>query len=125
MVVSTRHTPEELEQRLGIKPDAVIRAVGPDELSSRLHRDENTWELHQDDSADADIADLLESLRARCLPATKTLRALRDEGCTVVVNLILRLSPGDASAGFVITRPLIEWLDEAGITFVDVDQYIF
>lgn len=126
VVVSTRHTPMELEQRLGIEPDAVTRAVEPGELSRRLHRDENTWELHEDGSADTDITDLLESLHARALPVTRTLRALKDEGCTVVINLVLRLSSGDAGgAGFAITRPLIEWLDEAGIEFVDVDQYIF
>lgn len=123
--MSTRHTPEELEQRLGIKPDAVTRAVGSDELSSRLRRDENTWELHEDGLADADVTDLLEALHARALPATRTLRVLRDEGCTVVINLVLHLSPGDHVGAFTITRPLIEWLEEAGITFVDVDQYIF
>jgi hypothetical protein len=125
-VVSTRYSPWDLEQRLGMKPDAAVHAIGPDEPSRRRHRDENTWELHEEGTTDADITDLLESLYSRAAHLTQTLRALKDEGCTVVLRLALRLSPTDASgAGFAITRPLIEWLDKAGIEFVDVDQYIF
>lgn len=125
-VVSTRYSPWDLEQRLGMRPDAAVHAIGPDEPSRRRHRDENTWELHEEGATDADITDLLESLHTRAAPLTPTLRALKDEGCTVVLRLALRFSPADASgAGFVITRPLIEWFGEAGIEFVDVDQYIF
>jgi hypothetical protein len=109
-----------------MKPDVAVHAIGPGEPSRRRHRDENTWELHEEGATDADITDLLESLHDRAAPLTQTLRALKDEGCTVVLRLALRFSPTDASgAGFAITRPLIEWLAEAGIEFVDVDQYIF
>jgi len=125
-VVSTHHTPWDLEQRLGVAPDAATHAVAPDEPSRRRHRDENTWELHEEGASDADITDLLESLHARAASLTPKLRALKDEGCTIVLRLSLRFSPADVSgAGFAITRPLIEWLDEARIEFVDVDQYIF
>jgi hypothetical protein len=126
LVVSTRHSSQELEERLGMKPDAAVDALRPGEVSRRLHRDESTWELHEEGTSDADITELIESLRARALPITGALRALSDEGCTVILSLILRLSPGDPDgAGFAVNRELIEWLNDAGIEFFDVDQYIF
>lgn len=126
LVVSTQHSPEELEERLGMKPDAAVHAIGPDEVSRRLHREENTWELHEEGTSDADITELIESLYARALPITRTLMALKDEGCTVILRLVLRFSPADRNgAGFAIDRETIKWLDEAGVEFIDVDQYIF
>lgn len=126
LVVSTQHSARELEERLGMKPDAAVRALGPGEVSRRRHREESTWELHEDGTSDADITDLIESLHARALPVTGALRALKDEGCTVILRLILRLSPADPhGAGFAVSRELIEWLSDAGMEFIDVDQYIF
>jgi hypothetical protein len=126
VVVSTRYSPEELEERLGMRPDAVVHAIGPDVVSRRRHRDENTWELHEEGASDADISDLIESLHARALPITRALMALKDEGCTVILRLALHLSPVDRNgAGFAMDRKIIEWLNEAGIEFIDVDQYIF
>jgi len=126
LVVSTRHSPEELEERLGMRPDATVHAIGPDEVSRRLHREENTWELHEEGTSDADITELIESLYTRARPITERLKELKAEGCTVALRLILRLSPGDPyGAGFAVNRELIEWLNDAGIEFVDVDQYIF
>jgi hypothetical protein len=126
LIVSTRHSPEELEERLGMSPDAAVHAIGPDEVSRRLHREENTWELHEEGTSDADITELIESLCARARPITGTLRELKDEGCAVILRLVLRLSPADHNGpGFAIGREIIEWLNEAGIEFIDVDQYIF
>jgi len=126
LVVSTRYSPEELEARLGMRPDAAVHAIGPDEISRRRHREENTWELHEEGTSDADITELVESLYARARPITDKLRELKAEGCTVALSLILRLSPADPyGAGFAVSRELLEWLNDAGIEFVDVDQYIF
>lgn len=97
VVVSTRHTPWDLEQRLGMAPDIGTHAVGPDEPSRRLHRDENTWELHEEGASNADVTDLLESLHARAAHLTATLRTLKDEGCAIVLRLSLRFSADDAS----------------------------
>ena len=126
VVVSTRYSPEELEERLGMRPDVVVHAIGPEVVSRRLHRDENTWELQEEGTSDADISELIESLHARALPITRTLMALKDEGCTIILRLVLRFSPADHNgAGFAIDREIIKWLNDAGIEFVDVDQYIF
>lgn len=126
LVVSTQHSPEELEKRLGMKPDAAVHAIGPEEVSRRLHREENTWELHEEGTSDADITELIESIYARARPITEKLRELKGEGCTVALRLILRLSPADPyGAGFAVSRELLEWLNDAGMEFVDVDQYIF
>ena len=77
-------------------------------------------------ASDADISELIESLHDRALPITRTLMALKDEGCTVILRLVLRLSPADDNgAGFAISKEIIKWLNEAGIEFIDVDQYIF
>jgi hypothetical protein len=126
LVVSTRHTARELEDRLAMQPDAAVEASGPSDVSRRGRHDESTWELHEEGTSDADVTELLESLHTRALPITGSLKVLNEEGCTIILRLILRFSPADAhGAGFAVTRPLIKWLNDAGIEFIDVDQYIF
>lgn len=109
-----------------MKPDSAIQALEPGEVSRRRHREETTWELREEGTSDADITDLIESLHVRALPITGTLRALKDEDCAIILRLILRLSPADPhGAGFAVSRNIMGWLNDVGIEFIDVDQYVF
>jgi hypothetical protein len=109
-----------------MRPDAVVHEGEQNQVSAPgRSASENTWELHEGGTSDSDISILLDSLYARVLPITESLKALKNEGCKIILRIILYLSANDQQgADFVIGRPLVEWLDAVGADFVDVDQYI-
>ena len=125
LVVSTKRTPEELASYFDMPTDRAVLAGEHQGYASSAAAAENIWELQEAGSSNSDISDLLEALYARALPLTKQLREIKNQDCTVILRIILYLSANDEhGGGFVISQPILEWMNVIGIDFVDVDQYV-
>ena len=126
LVVSGQHSPSELSDRLNLRPDVAVQAGKVPEASVFGHAaKENTWELHEDGPSTADISALLESLYNRISPVRQAMQELRNDGCRIILRIILYVSPTDPEgSGFVIAGEFIKWLSDVGVNFIDVDQYV-
>jgi hypothetical protein len=127
VVVSDKHDPVELASRLGVAPDESTR-IGEVGGASQLGRPakENSWELHECGANSADLSELLDNLFGRSRTLEMPLKQLKAEGCTVILRIVMRLSPNDPhGAGYAIDGSMISWLAGVGVDFIDVDQYLY
>jgi Domain of unknown function (DUF4279) len=125
LVVSPKRTAGELASYFGSPPDRAVSAGERQAHVVNAVAAESTWELHQAGSNSSDISLLIEALYARALPFTRQLKDLSSQDCKVILRIVLYLSANDEhGAGFVISQPILEWMNLIGIDFVDVDQYV-
>jgi hypothetical protein len=105
----------------GVRPTA----SGHNDRIRSLGIGESHWELYEDGTSSSDISELLGRLYSRIRLGTEVLKAMKADGCKVILRLVMYLSPGDEQgAGFVVSEELLNWINEVGVDFVDVDQYI-
>jgi hypothetical protein len=121
---STLLSPEEMSRVIGVRPD-FSRVMGEKQPITGQPARENVWSICVEGDSDADISELLEVLYHRAISLSDALRKLTNEGCSIVLSVVLYLSAtDDGSAGFAVPAEIIKWMDAIGVEALDVDQYV-
>jgi hypothetical protein len=124
VIVDVKRTPVDIKKFLGVDPDYETWAGQVPAGSRRRPPADNSWELRESGDSTVDVSELLQRILIRLLPIKDEILSLKNDGCRVIMSLILYLSSSDpVGSGFILSEELIKFLADVGIV-LEVDQYV-
>jgi hypothetical protein len=124
VIVDVKRTPIDITTFLGVDPDYETWAGQVSAGSRRRPPTDNSWELRESGDSAMDVSELLRRILIRLLPIKDEIIALKNDGCRVIMSLILYLSSSDpVGSGFVLSEEFVKFLADVGVV-LEVDQYV-